>query len=267
LIDTIPARAAGFKSISMLHIRLLLGLISHIIRAMLTRVRSIFFLIYAFAGFVCAVIIAAVMMVFFRDKQAFLQAYGRFCLNYIFIPASGVKVVTHGLADLPRHKALIFVCNHQSNADAPILIANLPVRVVFMAKRELFSIPLLGWYMRAAGHIQIERSKIRSALTAIEQMADVLRNGESVFVFPEGTRSHDGSLGIFKRGGMIAAQMTGAAIVPVALSGSYKIMRRGSLLIRPATVKLSVGEPIYIKDEKEIDEKLKQTRDAIARML
>ena len=174
MTDTIPVRAAGFSSISIAGFRLLFQLISHIIRPMLTRVRSLFFLIYAFAGFISAVIIAYVLAFFSRDKKAFLQDYGRFCLKHIFIPASGVKVITHGLAEIPRHKALIFVCNHQSNADVPILAANLPVRATFMAKRELFSIPLLGWYMRSAGHIRIERRINRSALSAIEQVATAL---------------------------------------------------------------------------------------------
>jgi len=151
--------------------------------------------------------------------------------------------------------------------DIPILIAYLPTHFRFVAKKELFKIPLFGWGVRQAGHISIDRESILSSYKTLEKIVQMLKAGASVIFFPEGTRSWDGSLGKFKRGSLMAALKSGAPIIPIAISGSYNIMPRDTKLIRPGRVKLSIGKPIYIKDEKEYNRKLEEVREAISKML
>ena len=234
---------------------------------MLMRIRFILYAIYAAIMFFVVIAIAAVLSLFMKNKKAFFQSYARFCFRYIFIPPSGVKVRCHGLLNIPSNHPVVFVSNHQSNVDVPLLLAYLPGKFRFIAKKELFAIPLLGWYMRSAGYIQVERGKPSSAYSAIEQAVSAIREGDSLMIFPEGTRSWDGSLGDFKRGSLLAAQLSGAPIIPVAISGSFRIMPRKTLLIRPTEVKISVGDPVFIKDEEESEKKFLEVRAAILRML
>jgi len=180
---------------------------------------------------------------------------------------SGSKAITHGLENIPRDKPVILVANHQGAADIPILLAYIPVRFRFAIKKELFKIPIFSWYMRQAGYFSIDREVVLSAYKTLEKIVEILNAGESVMIFPEGTRSRDGTLGKFKRGSLMAALKSQAPIIPIAISGSYKIMPRGTWLLKPTTVKLSAGKPIYIKSEEEYDRKVEEVREAIAKML
>jgi 1-acyl-sn-glycerol-3-phosphate acyltransferase len=121
--------------------------------------------------------------------------------------------------------------------------------------------------MRQAGYFSIDREVVLSAYKTLEKIVEILNAGESVMIFPEGTRSRDGTLGKFKRGSLMAALKSQAPIIPIAISGSYKIMPRGTWLLKPTTVKLSAGKPIYIKSEEEYDRKVEEVREAIAKML
>ncbi len=180
---------------------------------------------------------------------------------------SGIKVEASGLENIPRDKPLILVANHQGAADIPVLLAYLPVRFRFAIKKELFGLPVFGWYLRQAGYFPIDRQVILSAYKTLEQIIEILKAGESVMIFPEGTRSKDGSLGKFKRGSLMAALKSGAPVVPIAISGSYDILPKGTYLIKPSKVKLSVAKPVYIKNEDEYDAKVEEIRAAIARLL
>lgn len=180
---------------------------------------------------------------------------------------SGVRVSVSGLENIPRDKPAILVCNHQGAADIPILLACLPVNFRFAIKKELFGIPIFGWYLRRAGYFSVDREVILSAYKTVENIIEILKAGESVMIFPEGTRSRDGSLGKFKRGSLMAALKSGAPIIPLAISGSYNILPKGSKLFVPAKVTLSAGKPIYIKSEEEYDNKVNEVRDSIAKRL
>jgi len=215
-----------------------------------------------FAGTAIALCIAFFSKNKIRTFQAAASRWARFLMFF-----SGIKVEARGLENIPRDKPAILVSNHQGAADIPVLLANLPVRFRFAVKKELFRLPFFGWYLRQAGYFSIDREVVLSAYKTLETIVEILKAGESVIIFPEGTRTRDGSLGKFKRGSLMAALKSGAPVVPIAIAGSYDIQPRGTYLINPATVKLSVGKPIYIRHEKEYDAKVEEVRGVIAKML
>jgi 1-acyl-sn-glycerol-3-phosphate acyltransferase len=227
---------------------------------------NLLFYLYTLISFLVGLAITFCFAPFSRDKiKTFHIAAQLWSRLLIFF--SRVKVTTQGLENLPHGQPMILVSNHQSAADIPILLAYLPVHFRFAVKKELFSIPLLGWYLRKADYFSVDRQVILSAYRILEDMTRILKSGGSVLIFPEGTRSWDGTLGKFKRGSLMAALDSGAPVIPVALSGSFNILPRRAKLFKPAKVKLSVGKPIYIRTEEEYDQKIEEARGAIAKML
>ncbi|MCJ7603235.1 MAG: 1-acyl-sn-glycerol-3-phosphate acyltransferase, partial [Desulfobulbaceae bacterium] len=114
----------------------------------------------------------------------------------------------------------------------------------WLAKKELFQIPLFGRAMQLAGYISIDRSHGREALKSLQEAAERIAAGTSVILFPEGTRSLDGKLHDFKSGGMVLAIKSGVPLVPVGISGTYEILPKGRLLAKPGHVIIRVGKPI-----------------------
>jgi 1-acyl-sn-glycerol-3-phosphate acyltransferase len=164
------------------------------------------------------------------------------------LKAAGTPVVAEGLERIPRDRPVIYVSNHSSMFDIWALSATLPGSVRFVAKQELFRIPLLGGAMRAAGHIPIDRAARKKAFEAYDQAARMIRSGtSSPVVFPEGTRSRTGELLPFKNapfGLAIAAQVP---IVPVYVHHTFEILPKGAWRLRPRPIRLLVGEPIETK--------------------
>ena len=153
---------------------------------------------------------------------------------------SGIRVRLHGLAHLERLRSCIFMCNHQSNYDIPVLLGKLPVQFRWLAKAELFKIPLFGRSMRGAGYISIDRFDRESAFQSLDKAAGTIRQGTSVMIFPEGTRSPHGKLLPFKKGGFVLAVDAGVPIVPLVIAGTHDIMPKRRLLVmrRPVTVQI-----------------------------
>jgi len=157
---------------------------------------------------------------------------------------SGVKVKVKGLEHLGKKAPFIYMANHQSAYDIFALLSCLPVQFRWIAKKELFAIPVLGWAMRAANYISIDRSGKRKALESIERAASKIKGGVSVVIFPEGTRSRDGSIQPFKRGGFTLALKSGVPIIPIAIKGSSDVMPRGSLRVRPGEIHITIDRAI-----------------------
>ena len=156
---------------------------------------------------------------------------------------SGVQMEVHGREKIPTGGCLVFMSNHQGNCDPPALIARLP-DVLVMGKKEFFKVPVLGRAMRLRGFIPVDRKNRERAIQAVEQAVRALQAGFSFLVFPEGTRSPDGRLQPFKKGVFVMAIKAGATIVPVAISGSSRIMTKGQFVIRPGRVRLTFCDPI-----------------------
>ncbi len=157
---------------------------------------------------------------------------------------SRVHVSVKGLSNIELDKSYVYMANHQSNFDIPVLLGCLPVQFRWLAKAELFKIPLFGRAMLGAGYVKIDRFNRKSAFESLEEAARRMRNGVSVMIFPEGTRSKDGSIRQFKKGGFVMAIKSGVAIVPVVLRGTWPIMAKGSLRINRGDVEMEIGEPI-----------------------
>lgn len=178
--------------------------------------------------------------------------------------ATRVKVRVEGLENLNGKGPYIFMSNHQGYYDIFALLGNLPIQFKWLAKKELFSIPFFGWTMAAAGYIRVDREGNRETVKAMNQAARRIREGLSVVIFPEGSRSPDGSIQPFKKGGFTLAIKSKVPIVPIAISGSREIMPKERLTASPGEIKIRVGAPIEIqnysmKDRKNLMEKVRES--------
>ena len=183
--------------------------------------------------------------------------------------ASGVKVAVTGTEPLDPEKPYIFAANHQSQFDIFVLQGFLGVDFRWLAKKELFTVPIWGPAMRRAGYIPIDRSHGRQAIKSLDEAAQKIAAGTSVIIFPEGTRSKDGKLHDFKAGAMILAIKSGVPIVPVAILGTYEILPKGKLLMNPGKVQIRVGRPIETKNynSKDKHQLAKVSQEAVAELL
>jgi 1-acyl-sn-glycerol-3-phosphate acyltransferase len=158
---------------------------------------------------------------------------------------SRVKVKTTGIEKLDKKGHYVFIVNHQSYFDIPVLSAGLPFFLSFIAKKELFMIPIFGWAMAAAGHIWIDRENARKARKSITRAISKLgREHISLVLFPEGTRSQSDTMGVFKRASFTLAIESGVSVVPVSIIGNRNILAKRSLNLQPGTVRVIIGDPI-----------------------
>ena len=157
---------------------------------------------------------------------------------------TGVKLHVHHLERLRADQSVVIVANHASMADILVLFAGLPVQLRFMAKRSVFRVPFLGWAIAAAGFIPVDRGSSRRGGEAVDAALKRLHGGRSVVVFPEETRSRDGSLLPFKKGAALLAVRAGLPMVPVGIVGTSRVLPRGTLEASPGRVVLNVGDPI-----------------------
>ena len=180
---------------------------------------------------------------------------------------AGVRVETRGLEHLDLARHYIFMANHASNADPPILIPALPRRTSVLVKRELFRVPLLGRAMLMAKLVPIDRRNKGAAIASMLAAAGVVREGLDMTVFPEGTRSSDGRLLPFKQGPFYMALETGAPIVPVTILGTYEILPKGRLRVKPGRATLVFHAPVEPQAFAERDALMAAVRERIASVL
>lgn len=156
---------------------------------------------------------------------------------------AGVKVTVTGLENIPS-AACVFVCNHQGNFDIPILLTALPYANGILAKKELEKLPFIKNWMRLLHCVFVDRKNPRQSVAALSEAAKNVKNGCSVVVFPEGTRSRGAQTGEFKAGAFKIATKTKAPIVPLKIDGSYRVMEQNGGFMRPAEVTLAVLPPV-----------------------
>jgi 1-acyl-sn-glycerol-3-phosphate acyltransferase len=160
-----------------------------------------------------------------------------------------VDLVASGAERVPTGRSYVYMSNHQSHLDIPMLYATLPSPTIRMlGKKELFQIPLWGRGLRAAEFIEVDRSDHARAMKSIEYAAKLVRDGVSIYLAPEGTRSRDGRIGPLKKGGFHLALGTGAPIVPVAIRGTIDILPRGGKVMQKGRrVSVTIGAPIEVE--------------------
>jgi len=226
-------------------------------------VRGIFFLLL-FVPFTLFVIFTGVPITFFDPTGKFLHAYGKLW-GRVALFFAGVRVEVQGAEKIPRDVPLIFMGNHRSNFDILVLYAGLPHHFSWIAKEELFRIPLFGYAMKRAGYLPLDRSDGRRALKTMEAAAEKIRGGVSVVIFPEGTRSMDGNLLPFKRGGFLLAARAGVPVVPFTINGSARVNPPKQVKIKPGKITIRFGDPIPTEGAtgKRRDELIDRVRAAI----
>jgi len=167
----------------------------------------------------------------------------------------GVDLIATGADRVPTDRAYVYMSNHQSHLDIPMLYATLPSRTIRMlGKKELFDIPLWGRGLRKAEFIAVDRSNHQRAMESIDYAARLIRDGVSIYLAPEGTRSVTGKIGKLKKGGFHLAKDTHTPIVPVAIDGTIDILPRGGRVMHTGKrVQVTIGAPISVED-REIDE-------------
>jgi 1-acyl-sn-glycerol-3-phosphate acyltransferase len=174
-----------------------------------------------------------------------------------------VSVKVEGIDHLKGEGPYIFMSNHQGYYDVFALLGHLPFQFKWLVKKELFSVPFLGWTMAAAGYINIDREGTRKTVEALNEAAKKIREGMSIVIFPEGSRSPNGSIQPFKKGGFTLAIKSKVPIVPIAITGSRKIMPKDRLTVTSGEIRIRIGYPIEtkdysLKDRKPLIEKVKE---------
>lgn len=180
---------------------------------------------------------------------------------------AGVKVEVIGAEKVPRDTPVIFMSNHQGNFDILALFMAIPQRFSWLAKEELFRVPVFGHSMARAGYIPLDRGGDgRRALKSVEAAAAAVRGGRSVVIFPEGTRTFDGSLLPFKKGGFLLAGKAGVPIVPLTINGSMRVNPKNRLELYPGTITIRFADSIPTAGVagKERDRLMEEVRQAIA---
>jgi|SRR5579883_118042 1-acyl-sn-glycerol-3-phosphate acyltransferase len=181
------------------------------------------------------------------------------------IRAAGIRVEVEGLERLDPEQRYIFMSNHVSNLDPPILLPLIPGRTSVFLKRSLMKIPVLGYAMRLGDFIPVDRDgRVESAKQSVEKGREVLASGLQVTTFVEGTRSRDGRLLPFKKGPFYLAIETGAPVVPVSISGTESMMKKGSIRIAPGTAHVVFHSPVWPHDYATREELMTAVRSAIA---
>ncbi len=202
---------------------------------------TIFFCIWGF-----------ILSLFDRDGRL-VRLFAAIPWAKIILSVAGIKGKTVGKENIDPKKNYIFMCNHQSFVDIFVLLANLPADFRFIMKKELMKIPILGPAMKRAGYMDIERENPKNSLRQLNLALEKIKNGSSVLIFPEGTRSPDGRLLPFKKGGFYLALKSGCDIVPLYIKGTHEIAPKGSWTMKKGNYVLFIGKPVSVKGYRKRD--------------
>ena len=166
----------------------------------------------------------------------------------ILLLICNTKAEVIGKENLDKKKPHVFMANHQSDFDILIALAYLPGQFRWLAKKELFNIPIFGAAMKSAGYISIDPQNRENAMQSLDEAVLRIRNGKSVMTFPESTRSRDGEIKAFKQGAFYLALKSGVPVIPITIIGSGQIMPKRSLRVRPGKIRLIIDKPVETKN-------------------
>lgn len=196
--------------------------------------------------------------------HSYAALWGRVALGF-----AGVSICVEGRENIPLEGAAVYMPNHQSHFDILALFAGLPVQFRFLAKEELFRIPLFGLAMKRCGYISVNRSDRRQAIASMREAAKRIASGVSVILFPEGTRSPSGRVLPFKKGGFQLALQSQMPIVPIAIEGTYDILPKHTLRLKSGHIRIHILPAVSTsgKGAAERDELIEQVRRPIVAIL
>lgn len=184
----------------------------------------------------------------------------------VVIPLIGGKLVIENKERIDPNKPYLIMANHNSFIDIPVLFKSMPFFTYFIAKQEIKKIPLLGWYVKAYGMIYIDRSDRIKAKVSIAKASQLIAQGKHVIIFPEGTKSKDGNLGEFKKGGFHLAKEANVSILPIKIEGARKVWpNKQPFKLGFGRITVKVGEPISpeLLSQKDINEQVLFVRNII----
>jgi 1-acyl-sn-glycerol-3-phosphate acyltransferase len=185
----------------------------------------------------------------FYNKSLLIHRLSCFWAS-LHLKLCGIKVSSKGKENLLKPPYII-MCNHQSALDIFVLYIALPFLFKWVAKRQLFSIPFVGWIMKRAEYISLDRENPRDGLKAINDAAQKIREGLNIIIFPEGTRSKDGKLLPFKKGVFSLAVRAGVSVIPIGINGSSRLQPKGSLMPKEkGVIYVNIGKPILVSGDK-----------------
>ena len=204
--------------------------------------RTVLYLIPSIAVYTIVLGTASLMGSLFERRGRFAHGCAR-TWSWLILATTGVSVDVRGLDRLNPARTYIFVSNHQSIYDIPVIFANLPYQLRIIAKESLGSFPFLGWHLRRSGHLLVDRKRPDRA-GILGRWRALVKEGLSLIIFPEGTRSADGRLGPFKAGSFLLAIEAKLPIVPVSVDRTRFVMHKGELTTRPGAVRLTLHPPV-----------------------
>ena len=222
----------------------------------------IFLLATSFFGTVA--LIASLFAKTGRTQHRIAQVWARACLRI-----SGARLTVRGAENLGKYPVAVYAANHTSYMDTPVIFASLPFQFRILAKKELWSLPFIGWYLNRSGQIPVETENGRAALSSLSAGVKALRAGMPLFVFPEGSRTPDGELKTFLAGAAFLAIRAQTPVVPIALSGVYDLLPMHTRHFYPCEMTMAVGEPISTvgMTPRQTEELTERLRAAIEGML
>jgi 1-acyl-sn-glycerol-3-phosphate acyltransferase len=203
--------------------------------------RTVFYLIPAVSLYTIVLGTASVASSLFDKRGNFGHRCAR-AWSWLIVKTSGVKIAIEGLDKLDSSRSYIFAANHQSIYDIPILFTSLPFQLRILSKESIGRIPFMGWHLQRTGHVLVDRE--RPGASVVKKMARLVAAGHSLIVFPEGTRSTDGSVAPFKGGSFLIALQSQLPVVPISVIGSRHVMFRGEVTVRPRHVTVIVHDPV-----------------------
>jgi len=229
-------------------------------------IRTVVYLIPLIAVYTIVLGTLSLASSLFTRRGRFAHGCAR-CWSWLILATTGVEVERRGLERVTRDRSYLFVSNHQSIYDIPVLFWFVPFQLRILAKDSLGRFPFLGWHLARTGHLLVQRQN--PGASVFKKVSALMAAGDSLIVFPEGTRSEDGSLGRFRGGIFLLAIEAGLPIVPLAIDRTRFVMRKGRLATCPGAVTLDVLDPIDTasltkEDARELADRV---RNAIAAAL
>jgi len=205
----------------------------------------------------------ALLLTFIDSSGRLSQWMGRWWARSLLF-LGRIPVQVDGLEHLAAPQAYVFAANHRSNFDIFVLFAILPGKFLWIAKKELFKIPIFGQALSRMGSIPVDRENLQEAIRSLNRATSMVQGGTSMIIFPEGTRVTSRELMPFKKGVFIMAMKAGQPIVPVSISGTLAIQPRGSWRVRPGPVRVVFAPPVNPQNFSTKEELMEAVRQAIA---